>query len=66
MSEIIIVKCANQACRRDIPFVKGTYAIPDKTYCDYCCGEISAPPNDTPLDRRTRPTASRPDQRRGA
>ena len=51
-TELVYVKCANQACTQKIAFVKGSFALPQKTYCEFCCNDISAPINDTVLDQR--------------
>lgn len=53
--EIVYIKCANIMCDRDIPFIKGSYSLPVKTYCDYCCGEMTTPPDNTPIDSRALP-----------
>ena len=53
--EIVYVKCANTICDKTIPFVKGAYALPEKTYCDYCCGGMTTPPNNESIDTRVLP-----------
>ena len=50
--EIIYINCANQACTQTIPFVRGNFAVPERTYCDYCCNDSIAPPNEQPIDTR--------------
>lgn len=52
--ELVEIPCANAACDRTTLFVKDV-GIPKKTYCDYCCGEMSVPANNTKLDNRTAP-----------
>jgi hypothetical protein len=54
-SEVIWVKCANQACGQEVAFLKGRFAPPLKTYCEFCCNDVPAPINNTPLDKRERP-----------
>ena len=54
-SELIYVKCANAACGQEIAFLKGRFAPPLKTYCEFCCNDVSAPINDTAIDERKKP-----------
>ena len=54
---IVPIKCANSACNREILFVQGMLPLPTKTYCDFCCQDMSTPPDNTPLDTRIRPVA---------
>ena len=53
--EIIYINCFNQACQRPVPFVKGSFALPEKTYCDFCCGGMTSPPNSVAIDKRSLP-----------
>lgn len=41
------VLCHNAGCRKPILFEKNANGVPEKTYCDLCCGEMSTPPTST-------------------